>query len=239
MLEDAQRCMVSLHDIDWVDVLGTVEFAPSTLVSSSTKMSPFEIDTGRVARMPIGAAMRATLQKIAAALWLKRNKTWPSLKIDSAHSTTRNGPARCLLQATFVYLATKNLPLAHAATGTSIQKDKFAPNLVGPFMIIKMINNNAAQLSLPRSMSRLHDTFNINVLRHHVKFPARFVDRLLPKVSTVDFLPGDADADMHVIEALMKKRQRNRRTEYLVRWQNLDSSESSWEREQDINHIWH
>ncbi|OWZ04603.1 hypothetical protein PHMEG_00023465 [Phytophthora megakarya] len=88
-------------------------------------------------------------------------------------------------------------------------------------------------------MIRLHDTFNIDVLRHHVESPARFVDRPLPKVSTVDFLPGDADADMHVIEALMKKRQRNRRTEYLVKWQNLDSSENTWEREQDINHVWH
>ncbi|GMF50119.1 unnamed protein product [Phytophthora fragariaefolia] len=38
VLEDALQCMVSQHGTDWVDVLGTIEFAHSTLVSSLTKI---------------------------------------------------------------------------------------------------------------------------------------------------------------------------------------------------------
>jgi transposase InsO family protein len=47
VLEDALRCMVSYHGDDWVKHLGTVEYAHSTLVNASTKLTPFEVDTGR------------------------------------------------------------------------------------------------------------------------------------------------------------------------------------------------
>ncbi|KAE9333688.1 hypothetical protein PR003_g13902 [Phytophthora rubi] len=57
VLEDALHCMVSLEGTNWVDVLGTVEHVHATLVSASTKLSPFEIDIGRVARPPVGATI--------------------------------------------------------------------------------------------------------------------------------------------------------------------------------------
>ncbi|KAJ8571484.1 hypothetical protein ON010_g5351 [Phytophthora cinnamomi] len=44
VLEDALRCMISYHGDDWVKHLGTIEYAHSTLVNSST---PSERDTGR------------------------------------------------------------------------------------------------------------------------------------------------------------------------------------------------
>ncbi|OWZ20975.1 Retroelement pol Polyprotein [Phytophthora megakarya] len=187
VLEDALRCMVLLHGTDRVDVLGTVEFFHSTLVRSSTKINFAEN------RRRIVAQAQQSLAEAQDRQRAQYNKKRASTVFAAGD---------------FVYLATKNLLLAHTATVTSIQKDK----LVGPFS---------------RSMSCLHDTFTIDVIRHHVESPARFVDRPLPKVSTVDFVTGDADADRHVIEAQMKKRQRNRRTEYVVKWQNLDSSENT------------
>lgn len=59
VLEDGLRCMVSLHGTNWSEVLSTGEYAHATLVSASTKMSPFQIDTGRVACTPgVSAATR-------------------------------------------------------------------------------------------------------------------------------------------------------------------------------------
>lgn len=244
VLENALRCMVSLHGTDWVDVLGTIEFAHSTLVSSSTKMSPFEVDTGRVARAPIGAATTCNdyaknFAEERRRIVAQAQQSLVKAKDQQRAHYNKKRATTAFAAGDFVFLSTKHLPLAHAATGTSLEKDKLAPKFVGPFRIIKMVNDNAAQLSLPRNMSRLHDTFNVDVLRHHVESPSRFVDRPLPKVSTVDFLPGDDHDDLHVIQALVKKRQRNRRTEYLVKWQNLDASENTWERESDIRHVWH
>ena len=53
ILEDALRCMISYHGRDWSDYLGTIEYAHSNLVSASTVMSPFEIDTAREERNPL------------------------------------------------------------------------------------------------------------------------------------------------------------------------------------------
>ena len=46
VLEDALRCMVFYYGDDWVKHRGTIKFAHATLVSKSTQLSPFEIDTG-------------------------------------------------------------------------------------------------------------------------------------------------------------------------------------------------
>ncbi|UIZ23479.1 hypothetical protein KXD40_007615 [Peronospora effusa] len=47
VLEDALRCLVAYSGENWVKLLGTVEYAHATSVYASTKLTPFEIDTGR------------------------------------------------------------------------------------------------------------------------------------------------------------------------------------------------
>ncbi|OWZ04348.1 Retroelement [Phytophthora megakarya] len=43
--------MTSYHGSDWADYLDTIEYGHATLVNTSTKMSPFQIDTGRIPRV--------------------------------------------------------------------------------------------------------------------------------------------------------------------------------------------
>nr|CCA25681.1 AlNc14C312G10506 [Albugo laibachii Nc14] len=47
VLEDALRYLVSYSGENWAKLLGTVEYAHVTSVNASTKLTPFEIDTGR------------------------------------------------------------------------------------------------------------------------------------------------------------------------------------------------
>ena len=65
ILEDALRCMVSYHGSDWSDHLSTIEFAHATLVSKSTQLSPFEIETGRKKQ-----------QRYRRRLQWQRNEDW-------------------------------------------------------------------------------------------------------------------------------------------------------------------
>ncbi|KAG3093839.1 hypothetical protein PI124_g8808 [Phytophthora idaei] len=60
-----------------------------------------------------------------------------------------------------------------------------------------MVNKNVARLELPQTMGRLHDSFNVDVLRHYVPTPDRFTDRQLPKVSPVDFAAGSEGDGLH------------------------------------------
>ena len=47
VLEDALRCLVSYSGENWAKLLRTVEYAHATSVNASTKLTPFESDTGR------------------------------------------------------------------------------------------------------------------------------------------------------------------------------------------------
>ena len=84
-----------------------------------------------------------------------------------------------------VMLDTKNLQLKQVAQGSELEKAKLAAKKVGPFKILAMINENAARLRLPRSMSRLHSTFNVDLLHHYIENPAKFKSRPIPKASRV------------------------------------------------------
>ncbi|ETI30184.1 hypothetical protein F443_22698 [Phytophthora nicotianae P1569] len=48
----------------------------------------------------------------------------------------------------------------------------------------------------------------------------------------------DTDESMH-IEKRLRKRQFNRKPEWLVKWHGLSDHEVRWEREKDINHVSH
>nr|CCA16047.1 hypothetical protein HCAG_09237 [Albugo laibachii Nc14] len=52
-LEDSLRCFTSYHGKDWNKYLPFIEYAHATLTTASTKVSPFEIDTGRKTWDPI------------------------------------------------------------------------------------------------------------------------------------------------------------------------------------------
>ncbi|KAF1313294.1 putative retroelement, partial [Globisporangium splendens] len=63
ILEDALRCMTSYHGRDWSEKLATTEYAHATLTSASTRLSPFEIGTGRKERHPVGLPAASNISK--------------------------------------------------------------------------------------------------------------------------------------------------------------------------------
>ncbi|KAH9092213.1 hypothetical protein LEN26_018610 [Aphanomyces euteiches] len=136
-----------------------------------------------------------------------------------------------------VMLATRNIPLKHAQLADKNEKSKLVPRYIGPFEIVEVINPNAMRLKLPPNMNRLHDVFNVDRLKHHVANSSRFSGRPIPKV-TPHILDDEGD-ELFIVEALLKKRQFNRKTEYLVKWHGLPEHEATWELEKNIKHVSH
>ncbi|RHY37620.1 hypothetical protein DYB34_011500, partial [Aphanomyces astaci] len=60
-----------------------------------------------------------------------------------------------------VLLATRNLPLKHAQMLDKSERPKLVPGFIGPFEIVQAIDDNAMRLKLHRSMSHMHDVFNV------------------------------------------------------------------------------
>lgn len=82
-------------------------------------------------------------------------------------------------------LDTRRIPLKHSAKDINVKRAKLAARKVGPLVIKKMINDNAARLILPRSMNPANPTFNVDVLSHYVSNPDKFDYRALPKASRI------------------------------------------------------
>ncbi|KAE9330134.1 hypothetical protein PR003_g15390 [Phytophthora rubi] len=253
VLEDALRCMVSYHGDDWAAKLGTIEYAHATLVSASTGLSPFEVGTGRKERNPFGTfpTLSTTVQvQQGLSEYANRFKDERDKIIGKAKEHLLKAQAsqkkyydqhRSNVQfreGDLVMLDTRRIPLKHAAKDIDAKRAKLAARKVGPFVIKRMINDNAARLILPRIMKSLNPTFNVDVLSHYVSNPDKFETRVLPKASRI-ITNEDTGEDLHIVEKLLRKRQFNRKTEWLVKWHGLPDRESSWELEKDIKHVSH
>ncbi|KAG6574445.1 Retrotransposon nucleocapsid protein [Phytophthora cinnamomi] len=245
--------MVSYHGDDWAAKLGTIEYAHATLVSASTGLSPFEVDTGRQERNPFGTfpTLSTTVQvQQGLSEYANRFKDERDKIIGKAKEHLLKAQAsqkkyydqhRSNVQfkeGDLVMLDTRRIPLKHAAKDIDVKRAKLAARKVGPFVIKRMINDNAARLILPRSMKSLNPTFNVDVLSHYVSNPDKFETRVLPKASRI-ITNEDTGEDLHIVEKLLRKRQFNRKIEWLVKWHGLPDHESSWELEKDIKHVSH
>jgi hypothetical protein len=136
-----------------------------------------------------------------------------------------------------VLLATRDIPLRHGQQTSREDKSKLIPRYIGPFKISKVVNQNAMKLELPTSMKRLHDVFNVDRLKIYQGNVRQFERRPIPKATPI--ILDDSGEQLHIIESLLKKRQFNRQTEYLVKWHGLPEHEATWERERDIRKVSH
>ncbi|KAF1319496.1 Retrotransposon nucleocapsid protein, partial [Globisporangium splendens] len=248
VLEDALRCMVSYHGDDWATHLGTVEYAHATLVNASTKMSPFEIDTGRKVSNIIAqhqANIEVPLAEFAKKFAQDRQKLVELARqnLMDAQERQKQYYDHKRREVTFkvddlVMLDTKNVPLKHVTKGVNMKQAKLSAKKIGPFEIQEMINDNVAKLALPRYLKCLHPSFNIELLSHFVPKPSKFGNRPIPKATPV-ILEDVTGEEFHIVESLLKKRMFNRKQEWLVQWHGLPAHESTWERERDIKHVSH
>jgi hypothetical protein len=108
---------------------------------------------------------------------------------------------------------------------------KLQPHFIGPYQVLRRIGPIAYQLALPPHLSILHDVFHVSQLRKFVVGPSHILEEdNIPLKSNTSYLVelvrilerGDKFLWNRVIP-LVK-----------VLWKNIDSSEITWEKEQDM-----
>ncbi|KAF1313758.1 hypothetical protein FI667_g17051, partial [Globisporangium splendens] len=221
ILEDALRCMTSYHGRDWSEKLATIEHAHATLTSASTGLSPFEIDTGRKERHPMGLSAASDTNKrkeatdiaeIAKNFHDDREKIIDKAKrqLKQAQEFQKRYYDQKRSNDTFktgdlVTLDTRRLPLQHAAQDMEVKRAKLAARKIGPFPIEKMTNDNVARLKLPSRMRRMNPSFNVDILSHYVPNHDHFKTRPLPKASRV-YIDEDTGDEIYITEELLRQR---------------------------------
>jgi hypothetical protein len=121
---------------------------------------------------------------------------------------------------------TKRIPLKHSGKDLDDKRAKLAARKMGPFEIIRMINNNAAKLKLPRTMKGMNPTFNVDILSHYVENPNRFETRQIPKTSRtiIDATTGE---ELYFIEKLLDITTKKKTRYWLVKWQRAEPASAA------------
>lgn len=91
-------------------------------------------------------------------------------------------------------LSSKNIPIK------LLGSRKLKPSWIGPYKVIKVVGSNAYTLDLPSSLSKLHPTFNVSVLK-------RYFGTVIPPPDPVE-LEG---IDEYEVENILAHRRRGRR----------------------------
>ncbi|MCO5578933.1 hypothetical protein L7F22_032783 [Adiantum nelumboides] len=109
---------------------------------------------------------------------------------------------------------------------------KLRPRFYGPLKIIKKNSIVSHKLELPPSWGKLHPTFHISWLKQYIQGDShvRELSSYVPEI-----------VDKHVIlvpEMILDVRQKETRrkllTEFLVKWMDLDESDSTWQTDEEM-----
>lgn len=248
-LEDSLRCVVSHYGDDWVRLLPTVEYAHATLVSTSTRVSPFEVDSGRKPRSPItlqshlgpGPALNVTRSRRAVIEFAQKN-----LRAAQQRQAKYYNKGRRVVEFKkddLVYVDSRVLSSELGQPDYDPSRDpvrnKMLPKWYGPFPVEEKIGENAYRLALPhRYLARgRHATFNVDQLKESLDVPEIFRARQITK--SAPRLYDDEGERVHVIKDLLATRGQGDRLQYLCSWVDLPESANSWEFKQDIEHVSH
>jgi len=120
------------------------------------------------------------------------------------------------------------------------RKGKLSPCFIGPFEILERIGSVAYKLTLPSSLSSVHDVFHVSMLRKDLCYQANLAD----PTHMIDYRPLEIEKDLCDQEKSIKvlawevKALRNRDIGFVkVLWQNHQTEEDTWVYKEKIPQI--
>jgi hypothetical protein len=234
-LEEMLRARVNFQQDDWDEHLAAAELAYNSSINASTGFTPFYLNAGQEAQMPLDHALAGTvpinnpsaaerISRLKADLSLARSHIEKAQQRQARYADQHRRDVKFSVGDS-VLLSTEHLKLVGSDTRTA----KFTYKFLGPFKIKRVVNNNAYELDLP-SQLQIHPVLNISRLKAyrdgHAQFPARPQpdSRPPPEVILED------GAALFEVESIMAQRGNGNRAEYLVKWRGYPQWEATWEK---------
>jgi hypothetical protein len=236
---------VNFEQDDWDVRLSLAEAAINTSVHASTGISPFEMVYGHKPRLPIDTALSPIIpppllstsaSNIPAAVTMaeRLKSVWASGKanLESAQVRQKKYADQHRRIEKFnindlVWLETKDLKLLEHQR----RAFKLSAQYIGPFKIIKVVNDNAYQLELPPSLP-IYPVINISRLkRYHAsadKFSSRPQPHHRPPPEVNPTSSGNSNSVHYEVERILAKRMVRGHPQYLVKWSGYPMEDSEW-----------
>lgn len=229
-LEEYLRAYTGYQQDEWDRLLPLAEFAHNDSKQTSTGFTPFFLLYGHHPHSPLmqrAANLDEVRAPVAEDRFLRIAEALEQAKLNliqaqqrqKAQADKRRSDAQYAV-GDQVLLTTRHLRMPGAK--------KLHPKFIGPFPVIERVGTAAYRLELPARYT-FHPVQYVGHLRPFVQsdeFPERQQELRLPPV--VDEEKGEQTADVFELERIVDKRQRRRKTEYLVKWRSYPDSDNEW-----------
>ncbi|KAL0164216.1 hypothetical protein M9458_039969, partial [Cirrhinus mrigala] len=213
----------------WSRFLPWAEYVQNSLRQDTTGLTPFQCVLGY--QPPLFLWTEEPSNVPAVDHWFRESeRVW-----DSAHhhlqravrqhkrfADVRRRPAPEFQPGDQVWLSTRDLRLRQPCR-------KLSPRYIGPFKILRRINDVAFQLQLPPRY-RIHPTFHVSLLKpcypSATEQPGAEVEPPPPEILE--------PPSIYTVHEILGSRRRGGRLEYLVDWEGYGPEERSWVSRDDI-----
>jgi RNase H-like domain found in reverse transcriptase/Reverse transcriptase (RNA-dependent DNA polymerase)/Integrase zinc binding domain/Retroviral aspartyl protease len=198
-LEESLRSYVNAKGSDWDQHLGACEIAYNSSVHASTKMTPFRLDGGIDAALPLDllASIARPVQNTTVEEFLavhEQNFMDAHRNIAVAQDRQAQYANRHRREYRYnvgdkAWLDAKDLNLGHGSR-------KLRAKFVGPFEVVGVSNDANVRLRLPDDWT-IHNQFHVSRLKpHHESDDANFPDRDAQQLNVPQLLADVQDLDI-------------------------------------------
>ncbi|XP_015160334.1 uncharacterized protein [Solanum tuberosum] len=116
------------------------------------------------------------------------------------------------------------------------KKGKLSPRYIGPYKIIRRIDQVAYELELPQELSTVHPMFHFSMLRKCVGDPSRITpteEAQVPRDLTYEEVP------IAILDRQVRKFRNKEVASVKVLWKNQQVEEVTWEAEEAMKLKYH
>jgi hypothetical protein len=226
-LTQTLRCILTDHDGDWAECLTAAEFSMNNAINASTGISPFFMTLGCHPRVPTTFDITSCNVPAAAAfvdrlqaLCKRSEDSMLRAQISQIAQMDTHRRISPFKVGDLVYLSTKNIDFAIP--------NKFKPKYVGPFKILELHGRgNAAKLELPDTFTarRLHDVFNVSLLKPYSDRPA---DLGPQRHNQPPPIADTNDGQFYAVDRVMQVKNRRNVPHVLVHWKGYGHESDTW-----------
>jgi len=240
-LEQILRSVVNFNQDDWDEHLAAAEMANNNSKNATTGYTPYYLNMGREAIMPMDTAIdqpsSPNSTAVDAAQKWKAALQHAKQNIERTQQSQSKYADQHRRDTTFkvgdkVMLSQQNIQLL----GDAHRTRKLSTRFLGPYTVKRVINDNAYELDLPPSF-RIHPVINISQLKPYhdgaKEFPHRSPAPSRPPPVTAH--PTMASESEWEAEEILDSRIERNKTKYLVKWAGYPREESTWEPIANLN----
>ena len=232
-LEEMLRSFVNWHQTDWDQHLSALEMAINNAKQASTGFSPFYLNYGQEVQLPLDLALRAAsesknpeaterIRELRANLARAKDGI-RAAQVRQSRYVDRHRRAVTFVVGDRVLLSTEHLQLKGAG-----RTPKLTYKYLGPFRVRRVVGANAYELDLPSTLG-IHPVLNVSRLKPYLDGFTSHPDRPQPHHRPPPETVEEDGGEVYEVKAIIAKRGRGTRLQYLVEWVGYPSWEATWE----------